>query len=238
LKKIVLSSLLVSTLALSASAFETGIISHVELGYVGTTGNTETQTFTFDGNLKRDWEKHAMLIKADAAYGEDSDVETKNKYFIEGAYDYKVTDNVAFNYIAAYKKDKFTDYNYQAYTGPGIKYKAIKTEQHVLDLTASALYSFDQFKIDDENDDYASYKLELKYDYKILENLKFNQELNYRSAFDDSEKYFVFSKSAITTKISDILSAGLSYKVDYINSVADDKEKSDNTLAFNLIFDY
>lgn len=238
MKKIVLSTLLACSFAVSINAFETGIVSHAELGYVNTTGNTETQTFSFDGNMKRDWEKHTILIKADAAYGEDTDVETKNKFFIEGAYDYKFTDTIAFNYIAAYKQDKFTDYNYQAYTGPGVKYKALKNEKHVLDLTASALYSIDQYVLGDEEDSYSSYKLEAVYAYQILENLKFTQDFNYRSSFEDSQKYFIFSKSAITTKISDILSAGLSYKIDYVNEVAPETEQSDNTLAFNLIFDY
>lgn len=238
MKKILLTSLVASAFALSASAFETGIVSHAEIGYINTTGNTETETFALDANMKRDWEKHAAIIKADAAYGKDTEVTTKNKFFVEAAYDYKFTETIAFNYLAAYKQDKFTDYNYQAYTGPGVKYKALKTEKQSLDLTASALYSFDQYVINDEDDNYASYKLDGVYDLQLLENLKFHQELSYRASFEDSDKYFINSKTALTTKVSDYISAGLSYKVDYINQVDADTEKSDNTLAFNLILDY
>jgi len=238
LQKIILSALVATSLLVAANAEETPIISHAEIGYVSTTGNTETQTFTFDANIKKDWDKHALKLKADASYGEDSDVTTRNKYSIEGNYDYKFTQTIAFNYLVAYKRDKFTDYNYQAYTGPGIKVQAVKNEQHLLDLTGSVLYSVDEFRANDDTDDYASYKIEAVYDFKIMENLKFHQDFGYRASFEDSDKYFINSKSAITTKISDILSAGLSYKIDYINDVAPDTEKSDKTLAFNLIFDY
>lgn len=238
MQKIILSALVASSLVIAANAQETPIISHAELGYVSTTGNTETQTFTLDANIKKDWDKHALNFKADAAYGEDTNETTKNKYSLEGSYDYKFTDTVAFNYLAAYKQDKFTDYNYQAYTGPGVKYQALKTEKHLLDLTASALYSVDKIRLTDETDDYFAYKIEAVYDFQIMENLKFHQDFGYRASFEDSEKYFINSKTAITTKISDILSAGLSYKVDYINTVEADKKRSDNTLAFNLIFDY
>jgi putative salt-induced outer membrane protein len=238
LQKIILSALVASSLMVVAYADETPIISHAELGYVSTTGNTETQTFSLDASLKKDWDKHALNIKTDATYGEDTDVATKNKYSIEGSYDYKFTPSISCNYLAAYKRDKFTDYLYQGYTGPGVKYQAVKNEKHLLDLTASALYSFDKYRLNNESDDYTSYKLEAIYDFQIISNLKFHQDFSYRASFEDSDKYFINSKSAITAKISDILSAGLSYKVDYINIVEEDKEKSDNTLAFNLIFDY
>lgn len=238
MKKILLTSLVASAFALSASAFETGIVSHAELGYVNTSGNTDTEAFMLDANMKKDWEKHAVIVKADAAYGKEDDVESKNKFFVEGAYDYKFTEIIAFNYVAAYKQDKFTDYNYQAYTGPGIKYMAIKNEQHNLDLTLSALYSFDQYVVNDEDDEYASYKFDLVYEYRILENLKFNQDFGYRAAFDDNDKYFMYSKTALSTKVSDMISAGISYKIDYINQVVAPTEQSDNTFAFNLIFDY
>ena len=71
----------------------------------------------------------------------------------------------------------------------------------------------------------------------MLENLKFDQELSYRGSFEESKKYFVFSKTAFTSKLSDMFSAGLSYKVDYVNEPGD-KEKSDTTLTANLIIDY
>ena len=236
--KIILSALVASSIIAIANAEETAIISHAELGYVSTTGNTETETFNFDGSVKKDWEKHAAILKANAAYGKDGEIESKNKFFIEGAYDYKFTDTVAFNYIAAYKQDKFSGFDSQIYTGPGVKYKALKNEQHALDLTASVLYSIDDIEDVEENEEYASYKAEVAYAWQVLENLKFNQDLSYRASFEDNENYFIFSKSALTTKISDIFSAGISYKVDYTNLAPTGKEQRDNTLAMNLILDY
>ena len=50
--------------------------------------------------------------------------------------------------------------------------------------------------------------------------------------------YFSFSKTAIETKISDIFSMGISYKVDYTNLPPSDKEYSDKTFMTSLIIDY
>ena len=217
MKKIILSALVASSLVVAANAEDTALISHAELGYVSTSGNTETETFAFDGNVKKGWGKQSILFKADAAYGKDGSIVSKKKAFGELSYDYLFTDVLAFNYVAGYKYDEFSGFDYQAYTGPGLKYKALTQETQTLDLIANILYSVDSIEATNKEDTYTSYKAEAIYMLEINKNLKFTQDLNYRAAFEDSAKYFVYSKSALTTKISDIVSAGISYKVDYTN---------------------
>ena len=70
------------------------------------------------------------------------------------------------------------------------------------------------------------------------DRLKFNQDLYYRAAFDDAQKYFVFSNSALSSKISDMFSAGVSYKVDYTNTVLADVVRHDNTFSAFLSADF
>jgi len=52
---------------------------------------------------------------------------------------------------------------------------------------------------------------------------------------DGMDNYFVYSKSALSSKISDIFSAGLSYKVDYINMSPFCKTYTDRILITNLM---
>ncbi len=241
LKKIILSAVIASSLTVAVNAKDTAYVSHAELGYVNTSGNTNTETFGFDGNIKKSWGNHSAHLKADASYGKDGDTTTKKKAFGEISYDYALTERLAFDYVLGYKYDAFSGFEYQAYTGPGLKYMAIKEESQTLDLIASLLYSMDSIEHVGANvsDDYASYKLEAEYMYAFNKSVKFTQDLSYRAAFEDSEKYFVFSKTALITKVSDILSAGVSYKVDYTNEANFlGKEYSDKTFLIALIFDY
>ena len=240
IKKVILSSLIATSLITVANAEETAVISHAELGYISTSGNTETDTFTFDGNVKKAWEEHSLFLKADAQYAKDAEEEIKNKFSTELKYNYAFTSSVLFDYTLGYKEDKFSAFNYQAYTGPGLKYIAIDNKEHTLDFIGSILYSMDDYDgvITSETDEYSSYKAELNYAWKIMETLKFTQDLSYRSSFEDSNINFAYSKSAFTTKISDMFSAGVSYKVDYTNEVPTGIYKSDKTLAVNLILDY
>lgn len=265
LKKIILCSLVASSLLLAAEPDvkkDDALVTHTELGYIKTDGNTETQTFNLDAKAKKGWGKHIGNILFDGQYADDSSIETKNKYLVELNYDYEFTDRFAFTYLAGYKSDKFSSYDSQAYTGPGAKYKAIVSDAHNLTLEGNILYSMDEIsavyytdaakttpidypnstagylgKDESISDDYAAYRAKAVYTWQVLENLKFDQELSYRGSFEETSNYFVFSKTALTSKLSDMFSAGLSYKVDYVNEPGL-KDSTDTTLTANLIIDY
>jgi len=265
MQKIILSALVASSLVIAAdvdTTKESSFVTHTELGYIETSGNTETKTFNLDAKVKKNYSRHVFELMFDGQYASDTDIETKNKFVTELEYDYEFTKRFAFDYLVGYKQDRFSGFDYQFYTGPGAKYKAIITEKHNLAIEGNILYALDSYEavytdpITGDNiayptptdgmnlhtraydDQYGSYRLKGVYVWQMLENLKFDQELSFRGSFEDQDKYFIFSKSALSSKISNIFSAGLSYKVDYVNIPAEGKKDTDTTLTFNLIVDY
>ena len=237
-----------------------GFTTHAEIGYIKTTGNTDTQTYNVDIKLKKEWEKHILTLGLYKLYGDENGEDTKDKIFTEMNYYYKFTDRFAFDYMAAYKEDKFSGFDYQFYTGPGLVYKAIDEEKHTLFIKGNALYSRDQVEdtYNDSNgkevsypypsgstnqhdgysDEYLAYKAQVLYTWLFSDKTKFIQDLKYRAEAEEAKNYFVYSKSAIETKISDIFSMSISYQVDYINEAAEGKDNADKTTMFNLIIDY
>ncbi len=237
-------------------------ITHVELGFIKTEGNTVTTSFNLDFDLKKNWGRHSLTYNFDGQYAEDKHKETKNKFFSETEYNYQLTDDLYAVYMHGYKQDKFSGFNSQTYTGAGLKYYLIKTSTQTFDLEGELLYAEDDIEdveynsageiieypnADDEAvasitsgeiDDYVAYRIKGVYSWQMLENLKFEQEATYRAEIDKAEKYFVFSQTAFSSKISDIFSAGISYKVDYTNTPPNEKERTDTTLSMNLILDY
>jgi putative salt-induced outer membrane protein len=216
---------------------------NANFGYISTTGNTETTTYALDTKLKKSYSKHMFELTFDGQYASDSDVETKNKYFTELEYNYGYTERFSVGYIVGFKQDKFSGYDYQFYTGPGAKYKAIKSELHNLSLESNFLYARDKFNTLIENEDtaintYASLRLKALYEWKMLENLTFAQEVSYRTDVENVDEYFLYSKTSFTSKLSDMFTAGLSYKVDYANKVVAGIEHSDNTLSATLGVSY
>lgn len=224
-----------------------GFKTHVELGYLATSGNTDTVTYNFDGNIKKEWDKHVLTLSLLKIYGEENQVENKNSLFTELDYYYKFTDRFAFDYMIAYKEDKFSGFNNQVYTGPGLAYKAINEKTQTLFLKGNVLYSRDDVEEtttagvgnDDAHiDEYGSYKAQLLYKYDIFKNLKFSEDFRYRGAFDDKENFFIYSKAALSSKLSDIFSISLSHQIDYVNQEVEGKTSTDKTTMFNLIIDY
>ncbi len=264
IKKIVLSTILASSLVVAAEPNtnkDDALVTHTEFGYIETAGNTKTQTFNLDAKAKKGWGKHIGNFMFDGQYASDDSVETKNKFTTEITYDYEFTNRLAFNYLIGYKSDRFSGFAYQFYTGPGAKYKAIISDAHNLTFDGNLLYAQDRYDdvyVDSTgaviaypkstdggtlrdvayNDNYAAYRVKGVYTWQIIENLKFAQELSMRGSLEKSDNYFAYSKSALSSKISSIFSAGISYKVDYTNIPADGKEKTDTTLTLNLIMDY
>lgn len=264
MKKITLSLAVSSALLFAAqpdAKKEDQLVTRSEFGYIETSGNTKTQTFNLETRAKKGWGKHVGNFLFDGQFASQDDIETKNKFVAELTYDYEFTPRFAFNYLAGYRKDRFSGFDYQAYTGPGAKYKAIVSSAHNLTLDGNILYSLDNYEatytdaggaliaypnstagaalsMAAYSNDYASYRAKGVYNWQVLENLKFDQELTFRGAFSEADNYFVFSKTALSSKISNIFSAGLSYKVDYVNLPAQGKENTDTTLTANLIMDY
>ncbi len=268
MNKIILSVAVVSTLIMANEPLkDSNYVSHAELGYIETQGNTETKTFNLDANIKKGWGGSKFKLSFDGQYADDSgvtgkSVEIKNKYLVELDYNYEFTDRVAFNWLTGYKQDKFSGFDYQLYTGPGLKYKAVVSEVQNLSFAVNVLYSKDS--VEDINYDangdiisypnvgdvaaattakgdtaeYSSYRVSGLYDWQILENLKFDQELSYRAEIKETDNYFAYSKTALSSKISDMFSAGISYKVDYVNTPPIGKEYSDRTITANLIVDF
>lgn len=243
---------------------ENELKTHAEFGFVTTSGNTDTTAYSLDLKMKKGWDRHIVEFSFDGQYADDNGFQTKNKYLAELEYDYEITERFAFDYLVGYKQDKFSGYNYQSYTGPGAKYKLIKNEKHNLSLEGNVLYSQDEIQdthyttagdvIDYPNPDglvkdssqtvkgstkeYAAMRAKAAYEWQILESLKFTQDLSYRTEFDDFNNYFIFSKTALISKMTDMFSLGLNYKIDYVNAPPVGKAHSDKTFTANLIVDY
>lgn len=264
MKKIILSTLLASSLVMAAEVYtnDDELVTHTEFGYVNTQGNTNTTALGLDAKINKSFDKHVFEIIFDGQYATDTGTETKNKYFTELTYDYEITEKFSFGYLVGYKKDLFSDYDFQFYTGPGGKYKLMKTHEDELKIEGNLLYSKDKFSDTDydalghviaypnaknivvartasgRTKNYAAYRAKAIYTRKILENLKFSQELSYRSEVWEATNFFIFSKTSIVNKISNMFSAGINYKVDYVNLAGAGKDQTDRTLSANVIVDF
>ena len=233
---------------------------HAEMGYTLNSGNTDTEAFNLDGKVTNSYEVHSLELSTLLQYGTQKGVENRNRFTTELLYDYELDDTVSLNYLAGHKVDKFSGFDFQQYTGPGAKYKLIQEEAQKLAVDGNLLYARD--KIEDSfvntagnrvmypypagsvsqnngyTKNYLSYRAKADYSVTLNKNIKFHQLFSYRSELASVKNFFVYSKSSLAFKITDVFSAGVNYYVDYINRPAFNKTATDKIFSFNLIADY
>ena len=208
-----------------------------ELSYSNTKGNTNTERFALDFHGERKREKHIITLDVDALTSSSNGNEDNNKWLAVLQYDRELTKKVFLNYLVSYGEDKFSGFDYQFNTGPGIRYKLFNTDEHKLDMRSNILYSKD--KLDDgTTNEYGAFLAGFQYKWNILKNLAFIQNAFYKAEVDQSSNYFVMSKTAIENKINDTFSLGMSYKVDYKNQPPSTNKRTDRTFLASFIINY
>lgn len=212
-------------------------MTHTELSYINTSGNTNASSFALEFKGKKQYARYALRADLFANYAEDNGIESKNQWGTELNYDRELTKRLALNYLVGYKDDQFSGFDYQFYTGPGLVHKTIVSDHHNLTTQGNILYAVDAIETGEKHE-YAGFKAGLNYEWKIQDNLKFLEDASIRMDLSDLNNYFLYSKTALQSKINSSLSMGVSYKVDYTNEPVAGKTATDKTLMVSLIIDY
>jgi putative salt-induced outer membrane protein len=208
-----------------------------ELSYSDTKGNTKTSQFGLALHAERKRKKNTITLDLTALQSSSNGIENNNKWLALLQYDRALSDVLYFNYLVSYGEDKFSGFDYQFNTGPGLGYKLLQSDTQKLDLRGNVLYSKDKIAGGGTNE-YVSGLAGLEYAWQILDNLSFHEDATYKLQFDDADNYFVYSKTAINSKINGNFSLGLSYQIDYKNIPAATKERTDRVFLASLIIDY
>lgn len=216
--------------------------SSVELGFIKTTGNTETQTTTLKADAVYEVEKWRHSAHAEG-YGQESEdattgesVVSAERYELSGKSDYKFSElDYAFGQIKL-KKDRFSGFEYENSLSLGYGRKAIKQDNMELDLEIGPGVRF--VKPDNgESDSEALLVLAGKYWWAITDNSKFTQDLT----FDIGEEY-TESKSVtgVQANINKTLALKFTYTVRHKSDVPDPAttDKTDTEAAMTLVYNF
>jgi putative salt-induced outer membrane protein YdiY len=187
-----------------------------ELGYVETSGNTNTETFVFKFDSTYEIEKWKHQAHFGGLNSKAENITTANKYLIAAQSDYKFTPRDYFLGNVSYENDKFSGYQYQFKLSVGYGRKVLDLQKHKLDAEIGPGYR--NFKQDDatSSEDEALLRLAAKYKWSISDNSEFKQD------------FFVFigeiqdewrSITSLKSNINKTLAMKLTYTVRYLDVV-------------------
>jgi putative salt-induced outer membrane protein len=212
----------------------------IEFSYVTASGNTDTQTLSGKLDAKKEEEIHRYYLKGTVLHAEERGEETANKLLLDGRWE-RVLREKLFGFVtASYLEDKFSGYDYRMAGGPGLGYDLVRTEEHKLKCLISAIYSYDRYyEGERDTDSYVSGKASILYEWEILKNLRFKENADYLVSFEDTDKYFINSETALEVKVNGSVSLGVSYAVAYQHRPpSPDIEDTDTVLLISVIVDF
>lgn len=239
LEKLALSAVLVAGLVSITSAKETELKTKTEIGYMNSTGNSEVSTGSVLFDAEKIIDKHTIKTHYEWYYSEEDGIENKNKMMAKLNYLYEVSKKFSFDYIVQGEKDKKSGFDYKIFTGPGVHYKVIdeKENPHKLSIGANIVVERDKPDYLDA-ETYTAFLANEQYSWDFSKNIKFTQDLSYRTDVSDTDIFNVTANFGLENKMNKYFSLGLNYKIDYTNTVLPGIENTDKIFTASLIFTY
>jgi len=212
-----------------------------ELGYVNTTGNTETTSTKGVFDAVYEVEKWRHKLHAEAFGQETQDETTKEsvvsaeRYQLLGKSDYKFTERDYAFALADLKKDRFSGFEYEHVFALGYGRKVTKRENMELDIEAGP--GLRVYKADNapESEDEAVLRLSADYWWQFTQSAKFTQKLK-----TDIGEEFTASESVtgLQAAINSTLALKVTYTVRHKSKVPVDTEKTDTETAVTLVYSF
>ena len=241
IKRMVLMASMVAMMA-PLFAAETASVwkGETELGFLVTSGNTETEKYSARVKVENERDKWRHLAELKSLMSKETDVATDvtttsaKKYELTAKSDYKfrVLDYVFA--VANYEDDRFSGYDYRASLAAGYGRRVLHQENLKLDIEAGpgVRKSRTDAGVDDNQ---GMLRLSGKLAWIISKTAKFNQELTSELGTDVN---ITRSISSLRNQINGDLSSVLTITVKNVSSVPVGVEETDTETALALVYSF
>jgi len=236
-KKLIVTTLACLSSSASFAAEQTGTPewkASAELGYVSTSGNTETNTLNAKASMSTERDKWRHKLDITALNTSDNLGTTAEKYTVTGQSDYKLK---APNYLFAninYEKDKFSNFDYQVSETVGFGRRVIDDKTMKLDLEIGP--GARQSKVENAStENEATVKAGVKLDWTVSKSSQFAEELTVEAG---EETTITKSITSLTSKVDTDLSMKLTYTFKQTSEAAAGFDDTDTETAVTLVYTF
>lgn len=205
-----------------------------ELGYLATSGNTETSSLNTKFALTYEVEQWRHSLNAAAVRSEDASVTTAERYQVGGKSDYKFNE---FDYLfitVNLEQDRFAGYDQRTSEAIGYGRRILNSEHHSLDgeLGAGARQTTPVVGPDVSE---AIIRASAKYQWRFAEGATFDQSLIVESGESNT---YTESVSAVAAKLVSTWSLKVSYTIKTNSDVTPGLENTDTYTAVGVEYSF
>lgn len=208
----------------------------ISLGYVGTTGNTESQTFEtlMKYSLQQNRWTHGLQFQA--LYTEQEEETSGERYFLEGKSDYEFEEDHYAFLKASYTDDRFTGYDYQATASVGYGHYFYNRSDLKLEGYTGLGYRWNAYRdhlVEDEGE--VIFTVGETLEWNFSDNSKLTQSL--LSEIGDDLTVTRFEIALVSTLVSR-LATKIAFQARHISEVPPDREKVDTQTSVSLVYEF
>ncbi|MDJ0644175.1 MAG: DUF481 domain-containing protein [Erythrobacter sp.] len=215
-----------------------------ELGGFRATGNASNTGVTAALSLQRDGIDWTHKLRARADYQRNNGVTSREQYFLAYEPNYNITDRLFVYGLAQYERDRFQGFSARYAVSGGLGYQIIDEPDLQLSAKAGPAYRLTEFVGGDSESRIAAL-LGIDFDWTITDRLKLTHDTNAvaetggaTTIIVDSSNTSVNLVTGLNAKISDRVSARLSYAVEYDSNPPAGAEQTDTLSRVTLIYDF
>ena len=229
----VLCSAMVSGVAMAQES-GTNWKKEAELGYVATSGNTDTQSLSAKAKAEAEVTKWRHKAGIGMLQTEDETSTIAEKYNAYGQTNYKFTEAQYAWAALAYENDKFSGFEYQTTGAVGYGIRVINEKAMTLDFEAGP--GARQTKVVNNSTEIEGvFRVAGNFQWDVSESAHFSQELTSEIGED-----VTISKSVtgLTSQVNGSLSMKLTYTVKNTSDVPVGIEETDTETAVTLVYSF
>lgn len=212
---------------------------NAELGFIHTSGNSDTQSLNAKLKLSREEGPLKTGIKLEALSSEDDGTKSSEKYLAALKADYAIGKKDYLTSQALYEDDRFNGYEYQSSVTVGYGYHAWKDQNGKLDLEVGPGFRRDVLETRDEKGDKVKEEAVGRASLDLLVNIgesaKFTELLTVEAG--DSKTVWK-SEMGIQSTLTGNLAMKVSHIVKHTTDVPDDKKNTDSLVGITLVYDF
>jgi putative salt-induced outer membrane protein len=230
-----------------AQAEEAAFTMDGELGFIFTSGNTETTSANAALNAKQELEMWSneftfkALYKKDTVDGVETTSADKKFASAQGNYKLENPEHRLFGF-ASYEDDRFSEFDFQSTLAVGWNQKLWKDDTSSFEFSIGPGYSFaDRFVTDadgnltTESENGVVVRGAFAYAYSLSETAKFTQTFSTEVGSNNTKSR---AESAVSAKIAGGLSMKVALKFDHNSDVTGVRDNLDTETSVNLVYTF
>jgi putative salt-induced outer membrane protein YdiY len=205
-----------------------------EFAFVGTTGNSDSQTLGLSGEIIFRPDLWTIKNRASFVRNESEDVLTVEQFGYLLRVERVLNRRTSAFGEYAYFRDEFAGFSHRNQLVGGISYKIVDLPEHLFFVDGGLGYLNEQ-RLTGDDISTATYAAGAGYKWKISETAEFADDFRFTGGFDDGGNWRVGHLASLTARINALFSLKLSNAIRYTNRPAPGFRDTDTTTSFALV---